>query len=176
MGEEKGLIRFQGKSFMHWILESVYPINSNPVLVTGNPAYRKFGLEMISDLIADKGPLGGIYTALNHSTSDLTLILSCDIPKITVEVLSHLVEKSQVSRNKITFLSDGKNDYPLIGIYPKLILKHIETSILSGRLKLRQFVENQPHQRIILNSDQHESLENINTKDQLHSLSQTYFL
>ncbi|SEG02710.1 molybdenum cofactor guanylyltransferase [Algoriphagus boritolerans DSM 17298 = JCM 18970] len=174
MGEEKGLVRFHGKSFMHWILESVYPLNSNPVLVTGNPAYQKFGLEMISDLIEDKGPLGGIYTALNHSTSGLTLILSCDIPKITMEVLSFLDKKSQASPDKITFLSDGKNDYPLIGIYPKLILKHVETSILCGQLKLRQVVQNQPHQRIILNPNQRESLENINTKDQLHSLSQTY--
>lgn len=54
MGEEKGLVRFQGKSFMHWILESVFPLNPNPVLMTGNLAYQKFGLELISDLIADK--------------------------------------------------------------------------------------------------------------------------
>lgn len=176
MGEEKGLVHFRGKTFMHWILKSVYPINSRPVLVTGNSTYQIFGLELISDLIADKGPLGGIYTALSHTTSDLVLILSCDIPKITTKALSYLLEKSLASPSKITFLSDGKNDYPLIGIYPKLSLKLVETSILAGELKLRKFVESQPHQRIVLNSDQIESLQNINTKVQLQSLSRTYCL
>lgn len=174
MGEEKGLVEFQGKSFVQWILEAIFPLVSNPVLVTKNPDYQSFELEMIQDLVEDQGPLGGIYTALSHSTSDLVLILSCDIPKITTEVLTFLVEKSKAAPEKITFLSDGKNDYPLIGIYPKQYLKTVEKSILNGELKLRQLVESLPHQRIVLNDGRIPTVQNINTKAQLQSLSQTY--
>ncbi|OOG76517.1 molybdenum cofactor guanylyltransferase [Algoriphagus sp. A40] len=174
MGEEKGLVEFQGKSFVEWILEAVFPIVSNPVLVTKNPAYQSFNLEMIQDVIEDQGPLGGILTALRHSDSDFVLILSCDIPKITTEVLTFLVEKSREAPEKITFLSDGKNDYPLIGIYPKQQLKFVEKSILKGELKLRQFVESMPNQRIVLNHGRIPTVQNINTKAQLQSLSQTY--
>lgn len=174
MGEEKGLVEFHGKTFVQWILEALFSIVPNPVLVTKNPAYRVFQLEMIQDLVEDQGPLGGIYTALEHAASDLVLILSCDIPKITAEVLAFLVEKSQASPEKITFLSDGKNDYPLIGIYPKQHLKTVEKSILNGELKLRQFVESLPHQRIVLNHGRIPTVQNINTKAQLQSLSQTY--
>lgn len=174
MGEEKGLVEFHGKPFLQWILEAVAPLISNPVLVTKNPAYRVFQLEMIQDLVEDQGPLGGIYSALEHADSELVLILSCDIPKITAEVLAFLVEKSQASPKKITFLSDGKNDYPLIGIYPKQHLKTVEKSILNGELKLRQFVESLPHQRIVLNHGRIPTVQNINTKAQLQSLSQTY--
>lgn len=171
MGEEKGLVELRGKSFVQWILEALFPIVANPVLVTKNPDYRFFQLEMIPDLIEDKGPVGGIFTALRHSKADSVLILSCDIPKITTEALGYLVEKSREEISKITFLSDGKNDYPLIGVYPKCNLKLFKDSISGGQLKLRQFVESLPHQRIELNPSNIQSLQNINTKAELITLS-----
>lgn len=174
MQEEKGLVEYQGKAFVQWILEAVDPIVTDTVLVTKNPAYHSFQLELISDLIEDKGPLGGIFTALTHSQTELVLILSCDIPKINTSVLAFLVEKAKASPDQITFLSDGKNDYPLIGVYPKQLLDSFGKSILKNELKLRLLVQSLPYQRIELNPTSIPSLQNINTKAQLLSLSQTY--
>ncbi len=171
MGEEKGLVEFRGKSFVQWILEAVYPLAPNPVLVTKNPAYQSFQLEMIPDLIEDKGPVGGIFTALRHAETESVLVLSCDIPKITTEVLIHLAEKSRQEPRKITFLSDGKNDYPLIGIYPKSHLTSFGESISKNELKLRRLVESLPHQRVELNPRSIQSLQNINTQAELITLS-----
>ena len=174
MGEEKGLVEFQGKPFVQWILEAVSPLVANPVLVTKNPAYGSFQLEMIPDVIEDKGPVGGIYTALAHSKSDSVLVLSCDIPKITTEVVSLLLEKAQQEPAKITFLSDGSNDYPLIGVYPRQCMESFRIATEKDELKLRRLVESLPHQRIELNSKGTASLQNINTKTDLIALSQTY--
>ncbi len=174
MGEEKGLVEFQGQTFVHRILDALFPLVAKPALVTKNSAYEAFKLEMIQDLIEDKGPVGGIYTALTHSTADLVLVLSCDIPKITTNVLSWLISESSIYPNKITFLSDGKNDYPLIGVYPKSCLPFFESSISKDELKLRLLVESLPHQRIMIDPKSIHSLQNINTKKELVSLSQTY--
>lgn len=174
MGEEKGLVEFQGKSFVQWILEAVFPFVADPVLVTKNPAYGSFQLEMIPDVIADKGPVGGVYTALAHAKSDSVLVLSCDIPKITTEVVSFLLEKARQEPEKITFLSDGKNDYPLIGVYPRRCLESFKTATEKDELKLRRLVESLPHQKIELNPKGTSSLQNINTKTDLITLSQTY--
>ncbi len=171
MGEEKGLVEFRGKSFVQWILEALHPLVAKPVLVTMNPDYCHFHLDMIPDLVNYKGPVGGIFSALRHSKTDSVLILSCDIPKITTETLDYLVKKSRGEIGKITFLSDGKNDYPLIGVYPKSNLKLFEDSILKGELKLRQLVESLPNQRIELNPSNSHSLQNINTKTELIALS-----
>ncbi|GAA0878159.1 molybdenum cofactor guanylyltransferase [Algoriphagus jejuensis] len=171
MGEEKGLVTFQGKSFLQWILEAVFPVVKNPVLVTKNPSYGVFQLQMLPDLIEDKGPVGGIFTALAHADSDLVLILSCDIPKITAEVVCFLLDKARHEPTRITFLSDGKNDYPLIGVYPQSCLPFFQKSVLNGELKLRQLVESLPHQRVELNSDGISSIQNINTKTELIGLS-----
>lgn len=174
MQEEKGLVLFRGKSFVQWILDALEGLVPNPVLITGNPAYAVFQLETQADLIEDKGPLGGIYTALHHAKTDSALVLSCDIPKITSGALALLLEKASGKPDKITFLSDGKNDYPLIGIYPKLFLEPARKAILEGDLRLRQFVYNLPFQRIILQPLETGPLQNINTKAELSNLSQTY--
>ena len=174
MGEEKGLVEFRGKAFVQWILEAVLPLVAKPVLVTKNPAYGSFQLEIIPDVIEDKGPVGGIYTALSHAKSDSVLVLSCDIPKITTEVVAFLLEKARQKPAKITFLSDGKNDYPLIGVYPRGCLASFKISTEKDELKLRRLVESLPHQKIELNPKRTISLQNINTRSDLIALSQTY--
>ena len=174
MGEEKGLVDFHGKPFVQRILEAVFPTVSNAVLVTRNQAYGLFQLEMIPDLVEDKGPVGGIYTALSHASSQRVLILSCDIPKITAEVVSFLVEKARREPAKITFLSDGQSDYPLTGVYPRQCLESFKISTERNELKLRRLVESLPHQRVELDNERVSSLQNINSKTDLLAFTQTY--
>lgn len=171
MQEEKGLVLFNGKTFLRWILDAVEPVTNQSILVTKNSAYQSFGLEMIRDIIEDKGPVGGIYTALLHSSKNQILIISCDIPKITTDVLIYLIEKSLDFPGEITFLSDGINDYPLIGIYPKTVVGTFRKSVEAGHLKLCPLVYSLPHQRVVLDPAKKISLQNINSKEQLLSLS-----
>lgn len=173
MQEEKGLVLFNGKTFLRWILDAVTPVTNESILVTKNCAYQSYGLEMIWDIIEDKGPVGGIHTALLHSSQSQILILSCDIPKITTEVLVYLIEKSREFPEKITFLSDGINDYPLIGIYPKTALETFSKSVEAGHLKLCPLVYSLPHQRVVVDPVKKIFLQNINTKSQLLSLTKT---
>lgn len=174
MGEEKGLVEFRGKTFVQWILDAVSAFVSEPVLVTQNSAYRQFGLELIPDRIADQGPVGGIFTALSHSTTAQAMILSCDIPKISLEALDLLITESRSCPEKITFLSDGKNDYPLIAVYPKSCLPAFAEAVAENRLKLRRLVETLSHQRIVIQPEDVSRLQNINTKTELISLSNLY--
>lgn len=171
MQEEKGLVLFQGKTFLRWILDAVGHVTNESILVTKNSAYQSYGLEMIRDVFEDKGPVGGIHTALLHSSQNQILILSCDIPKIITEVLVYLIGKSHEFPEKITFLSDGINDYPLIGMYPKTALETFSKSVEAGLLKLCPLVSSLPHQRVVLDQASKISIQNINSKEQLLSLT-----
>lgn len=90
MQSEKGLVYYNGKPFIRWIIEAVVPITSTIILVTSNGAYSLVGLPMIEDIYENKGPVGGIFTALKHTKSSRNLILSCDVPRITTELLTLL--------------------------------------------------------------------------------------
>ncbi|SFT76954.1 molybdenum cofactor guanylyltransferase [Algoriphagus locisalis] len=171
MQEEKGLVLYKGKPFIRWIIEAIMPITSNIILVTSNGDYSLVGLPMIEDIYAEKGPVGGIYTALEHSSTEQNLILSCDIPKINTALLSKIAEESSVNDSHVTFVSDGKNDYPLIGIYKKTAVKTFADAISADKLKLCPLVNMISHQKIIINSDEKAHVQNVNSKAELLSLN-----
>ncbi|WP_339874998.1 molybdenum cofactor guanylyltransferase [uncultured Algoriphagus sp.] len=171
MQAEKGLVTYKGRPFIRWIIEAIMPITSNIILVTSNGDYSLVGLPMIEDVYADKGPVGGIFTALNHSKTELNLVLSCDIPKINTELLSKLTEESSINDSSVTFLSDGKNDYPLIGVYKKTASKTFSDAISADKLKLCSLVNLISHQKIVINSDEKAHVQNINSKAELLSLN-----
>ncbi|MEB2783225.1 molybdenum cofactor guanylyltransferase [Algoriphagus persicinus] len=171
MQTEKGLVLYRGKPFIRWIIEAIMPITSNIILVTSNGDYSLVGLPMIEDVYADKGPVGGIYTALKHSKTERNLILSCDIPKINVELLRMLTMESEEKESLVTFLSDGKNDYPLIGVYRKESLETFADAIAANKLKLCSLVNMISHDKIKINSTQKSLVQNINSKAELLSLN-----
>ncbi|WP_192347251.1 molybdenum cofactor guanylyltransferase [Algoriphagus sp. Y33] len=171
MQTEKGLVLYKGKPFIRWIIEAIMPVTSTIILVTSNGDYSLVGLPMIEDIYADKGPVGGIYTALSHSTSERNLILSCDVPKITADLLLSLTEESEKKKASVTFLSDGKNDYPLIGVYKKETLEILADAISADKLKLCPLVNLMSHHKLIINSHQKSLVQNVNSKAELLSLN-----
>jgi len=171
MNTEKGLVEFQGKTFLKWILDAVTPLTSDITLVTKNAAYTSYGLPMIPDLVEDQGPVGGIYTALADSSSRYNLILSCDIPMITTEVLTFLIQSSISSDSDVCILSDGKHDYPLIGCYQKSLFSVFQNAIEQHHLKLCPLVDSLMHQKLVITSKDQAAIRNINTQAELLSLT-----
>lgn len=167
MKTEKGLVELNGKTFLQWILEAVYPLTNNITLVTKNDAYSKFELPMIQDLVDNMGPVGGIYTALSHSHSRYNLILSCDIPKITTQVLSELIELAINSDKEVSILCDETHDYPLIGCYQKKLLPVFKNAVFQNHLKLRTLVDSLSHQKFPVIQKNQFALQNINSKEDL---------
>lgn len=171
MQSEKGLVLYKGKPFIRWIVKAVMPVTANIILVTSNGDYELIGLPMIEDIYADKGPVGGIHAALQHSKTDLNLILSCDVPKISPELIRNLVDESAKNGTSLTFLHDGKNDYPLIGVYRKSSKKAFAEAIVADRLKLCPLVNMMSHRKLCINSEQKTLVQNINSRAELHALN-----
>jgi molybdopterin-guanine dinucleotide biosynthesis protein A len=62
------------------------------LVVTADPdRHRNRGLDLVTDLLPGTAPLGGLYTALAHATSERVLGVACDLPLLTASFLGHLV-------------------------------------------------------------------------------------
>ena len=118
MQSEKGLVLYQNKPFIENIIEAVLPISENIQLITNTNDYDYLAYKKVKDIIADKGPLGGIYTALVHSETEMNLILSCDIPLISTEILLEQIEKHGTNFD-VSVFKDIDRMHPLIEMYSK---------------------------------------------------------
>jgi molybdopterin-guanine dinucleotide biosynthesis protein A len=107
---------------------------------------------------------------LTNSETEFNLILSCDIPLISTELLSELISKHN-NEAEITVFASESRLHPLIGIYSKKVLPVIKSAIDKDELKMMDLLAKIPHQ--ILNIDESENfhLTNVNSVDELNDLN-----
>lgn len=86
------------------------------------------------DVVPGAGPLGGIYTALSYAKFAQVLIVACDLPFITGELVEYLCASSGGSA--IFALASEKGAEPLCAVYDKSCLPVIEREILNSRFKV----------------------------------------
>jgi molybdopterin-guanine dinucleotide biosynthesis protein A len=170
MRSEKGLVLFQKKPFIEHIIQAILPVTENIYLVTNTKEYDYLPYQKLADIIKDKGPLGGIYTALTNSETEFNLILSCDIPLISTELLSELISKHN-QEAWVTVFASASRMHPLIGLYSKEILPNIKNAIDADQLKLMDLIAKVSHQIIKIEESDNLSLTNINSADELDNLN-----
>lgn len=163
MGTDKGLQLVNGKALVAYIIETLQKIGSEIKIIAHHQGYTKFNKPIIEDIIKEKGPLGGIFTALAHAKQDI-LILSADTPFITETHIRQLKEKHR--QGKITVAIAEDKIYPLFAIYPYRLLNSIKTNINMENLKLMRFLENNRLNKVEIRLSPLEKL-NINTKEDL---------
>lgn len=173
MQSEKGLVLFQGKPFIEHIIAAVLPISNEIQLVTNTSAYDYLSYEKIKDIELDKGPIGGIYSALVHSKSENNLILSCDIPLISTELLLELIEKHNADF-EVSVFSEANKIHPLIGIYSKKIIPILKKAIEENDLKMMRLLEKVNHQIIEVAGKRSEQFRNVNSLAELNELNTKY--
>ncbi len=169
MKSEKGLVLYQSKPFIEHIIQAVLPITNKIQLITNSEDYDYLTYKKVKDKVSDKGPIGGIYSALLSSETPLNLILSCDIPLITSEVILELIQKSNANY-AVSVCKDADNIHPLIGIYSKSIIPLLIGSIENNNLKMMDLISKTTHQFIEINQTNEKCFKNINTIAELEAV------
>jgi molybdenum cofactor guanylyltransferase len=170
MGTDKGLLLFEGKAMIQYVIEQMLLIFDKLVIVSNNPEYEKFGLEVIPDLIKDIGPAGGIYTALHHSETKLNFMVSCDMPFVTAAAIEFIIKNTNESQ--IVLLENQGKMEPLFGMYSKdceiIWLELIEQK----KIKLQEMVLHFKWKTIPVENNEifkDSFFKNINTKEDFNN-------
>ncbi|RKS98893.1 molybdenum cofactor guanylyltransferase [Flavobacterium sp. 123] len=165
MGTDKGLLLLKGKPFVTHIYEALKPIvGDNIVLVSSNADYDALGYNRIEDMIADKGPVGGLYTALKQSKTKFNLVLSVDVPLVSTELLQWLVAKHEDSF-MVTQVQVQDKASPLIAVYDRSIRILLGEHLAGNQLKLRDVIAEVNHQTLEVPSKWSKQVQNINTEE-----------
>jgi len=167
MGTDKGLVDLNGNPMITYSINVLKNVVSKVIIIANQPGYKQFNLDVYPDLIPNKGPVGGIYTALSCSKTEQNIIVSCDTPFITKKLLNNLLLESK--HYEVTIVKFKNKIHPLIGVYNQSVKSIFEENIHKNKLKLG-LVNQQNKLKVVSYNDcdfDEKTFFNINTQTDL---------
>ena len=159
MGTDKSFVPFLGRPMIEVVLERVAGLGDELIIVTNKPDdYAYLGLPIFGDDYPDTGPLGGIYTAVNHARYERTLVVACDMPWLNRPLLAYMVGLREAADVVV----------PRWDKFEKLEAGVLKITAFYGRVSLR-FVEREEIARF---DPEGRSFVNVNTPDDLAAQQQ----
>jgi len=135
MGTDKALLLLGGRPLIAHALDLARSA-ADEVKIIGDPGkFSRYG-DVIRDVYADRGPLGGIHAALSSTRTDWNLILGVDLPFVTKQFVNYLAETAQASGATVTVASADGGLQPLCAIYRKQFGAIAERALAAGRNKI----------------------------------------
>ena len=141
MGQDKGLLEFQGKRLVEYSIELLKPLCSELLISVNQAGYKQFGIERIADQYKNCGPVGGLHAALNASSNEWNLVISCDTPFLNRELFDLLLKNQQDQMAVIPSHSTGIE--PLAALYHRNMALFFEQKIKEQDLKLHCILKNE---------------------------------
>ncbi len=136
MGTDKADLRLGDKTFLQHQISKGEALGIEDIVVSG---YRGewCGKQVIFDRYVDKGPLGGLEAALRRVKHRACLVLSVDVPLVSVGELRRLIEYSKGAGGEVkaTVLMHGGQMEPLIGVYRRDLADEMELNLEEGRVR-----------------------------------------
>jgi len=143
MGTDKAFVNILGKPLIEHIIERVADVGqSETILITNRlPDYAHLTLPMYADVLPGKGSLGGIYSAIYHSTHPYVLVLACDMPFVSTDLLRLMAALRDGDAYDV--IVPRVEGYPqgLHALYSKNCLEPIRERLEANKLKVIGFYD-----------------------------------
>ena len=178
MGADKALLTYQGRTFLDWSIGVLQSLGLRVRVVT-HPRFArtlaslKTPLPILVDRISDAGPLGGIFTALDATSSNDNYFLPCDTPFMErrfFETLSGFMQDFDV----VVGRDRRGRTHPLCGYYSRRCLTPIQQLLEKGERRVDAILESREISSRILSASELDIPDsfffNVNTPEDLSSL------
>lgn len=134
-GSNKAFALFHGEKMIVRVLNAMSAVFSNVVIATNTPLkYESLGFRVIKDSITNRGPLGGIVTALGFA--DKIFVCACDMPFINKDVIELMVSREDKFNAVVARTAFGAQ--PLFAVYKKPVRKHLEKRLRNKNGSVRE--------------------------------------
>lgn len=145
MGCDKADLKYRGKTFLQTQIEKGKQLGIEEIMVSG---YRgnTCSERIVKDRYPQRGPLGGLEAAFRETRREYSLVITVDVPLITVGVLRGLIRDFRQSRiqgngSQVRVIRHRNHIEPLLGIYATDLTDVIEREIAEGKGSVVRFLE-----------------------------------
>ncbi len=167
-GSDKALAAIGSMTMIEKSATLLKELGLEPVVVTHESSdYSFLKYPILRDAIPNKGPLGGLYTAMSSLEGVSLLALTCDMPWLTIPILRVLIQAHK-KENLATCYSISENQWlPFPGIYESFLCQQVFQTLQTRDLSLHGFLENLPRKHLLSYRFPLDHIRNINTASEL---------
>ena len=182
LGRDKALENLGGKRIIDRVISKVSQCCAE-VLVVGDRPERYYELNLakeimfVNDHFENAGSLGGLYTGLSKSLSDWCLLVACDMPFLSVDLLNDMKKEAIASKVDAFVPTIDGQFQPTHALYNKRCLPYIERKIKLGQFKMIGYfdeinVKTMEFDSVKMDKEDKRSFFNLNTEEDLKEARQ----
>jgi len=140
MGQDKALLPWKGSTLIESVAREVFNAAGSVTLIGPVERYASLGFPVVSDKIAGCGPLAGLHAALSTTTAEWNILVACDMPGVTRQLLEELLNAAEASGADALVPQTPGGLEPLCAVYNARLLPAVESAIHSNLLKMHDCV------------------------------------
>lgn len=127
-------------------------------------------LKIVPDEVADRGPVGALLGLFKSNLAEYYLIIPCDQPLLTSDLLGRLLVKAD-ERPAVFSNLDKSELSPLPGLYPASLLPIVESLLHHSRASLRELLSLAQARTIVLDRSDWDRLRSANTPQDVDDIN-----
>ncbi len=134
-GRDKGAIPVGGQRIRDRQLRTLAEITDDIMIVGGHLADPPTGTRLIADQHPGLGPLAGLESALASSRDHTVVVLACDLPFVTTELLVYLLSLAPTADAIVPRTDRGY--HPLCAVYDRRCLEMVTRQLTRRDLAVK---------------------------------------
>jgi len=146
MGEDKGALPFGDETMLARIVRIVRTVAVEVIVVARRDQLVPAGVTVVHDPVDDHGPLAAIAAGLAASTSELNIVVACDMPLIHPQVLQRLVSMIG-DHDACVAVADGHPSV-LCGVYRSRLAGEAKALLESGERRVMRLIDRVQTKRV----------------------------
>lgn len=173
MGSNKAFIEIDGVPIIERALGVFKAVFDDVFIAAGDVLlYANLDTRVVADVFPGAGGIGGVYTALFHSTDNMVFVAACDMPFLDPACIKRVLdEKKVMGRFEAAAPFIGNRAHPMHALYSRRCMKPIEAMIKEGNLRINDLLSRirvkQLTEEAFGGLPIAESVENVNTREEL---------
>jgi len=138
MGRNKALLEVGGTRLIDRTVSLLRSVFREVIIVTANPLdYLDQETVIVTDILPERGALGGIYTGLFYATGEHAFVAACDMPFMNRTFLEYMASQADGYDIVVPAPPDGLQ--PLHAVYARRCLPVIRNLLDRNRMQIKEF-------------------------------------
>lgn len=144
-GADKARHRVAGRAMIGHVLDAVAAVADTVLLSVGagGETFEEMpaAIRRVRDHYEDAGPLAGLHAGLLAAETPWLLVVACDMPFITTDVLHTLLDARSPDADAVVARTPDGRSHPLCACYHRRVLPTVEAHLAAGTLAMHALLD-----------------------------------